>query len=138
MTNEREERAARNNAVIEEFRANNGLVGGRATVLLLHHTGARTGTERVNPLAFRQVDGGWAIFASRAGADRHPDWYHNLVANPQVGVELGGESFEADAVVTEGEERDRLFAAQVAAMPPFAEYEKKTSRRIPVVRLRRR
>jgi deazaflavin-dependent oxidoreductase (nitroreductase family) len=113
-------------------------VGGRATVLLLHHTGARSGQERVNPLAFRAVDGGWAIFASRAGAPRHPDWYHNLVANPDVTIEVGSETIDVRARTAEGEERERIWGAQRDENPVFAEYESKTTRQIPVVILERR
>jgi deazaflavin-dependent oxidoreductase (nitroreductase family) len=130
-----------NAKLIDEYRATGGKPSGPfegAPLLLLTTTGAKSGQARTSPVVYAKDGDDLIVFGSYAGADRHPDWYHNLVANPQVGVELGGESFEADAVVTEGEERDRLFAAQVAAMPPFAEYEKKTSRRIPVVRLRRR
>lgn len=138
MTSEREERAVRNNAVIAEFRANNGIVGGRDTTLLLHHTGARTGTQRVNPVAFQKVDDGWAIFASRAGADQHPDWYHNLVANPDVTIEVGTETIPVRARTAEGEERERIWTKQKEMAPTFAEYEAKTTRQIPVVILERR
>ncbi len=130
-----------NAKLIEEYRATGGKVSGmfeRAPLLLLTTTGAKSGQPRTSPIVHAKDGDDLVVFGSYAGADRHPDWYHNLVANPRVTVELGDESFEADAVVTDGEERDRLFAAQVAAMPPFAEYERKTSRVIPVVRLKRR
>ncbi len=130
-----------NAKLIDEYRATGGKPSGPfegAPLLLLTTTGAKSGQPRTSPVVYAKDGDDLVIFGSYAGADRHPAWYHNLVANPQVSVEVGDESFEADAVVTEGEERDRLFAAQVAAMPPFAEYEKKTSRVIPVVRLRRR
>jgi deazaflavin-dependent oxidoreductase (nitroreductase family) len=138
VTNEREDRAARNAAVIEEFRANGGVVGGRSTTLLLHTKGARTGEPRLNPVAFQEVDGGWAIFATRAGAPRHPDWYQNLVANPDVTIEVGTETLDVRARTAEGEERERIWTKQKEAAPNFAEYEAKTDRVIPVVILERR
>lgn len=130
-----------NQGVIEEFRANDGKVGGGfagAPMVLLTTTGAKSGETRVNPLV-ALVDGDdLYVFASKAGAPTSPDWYHNLVANPQVEVEFGNERFSATAVpITSGPERDRLYAAQVAVQPGFAEYEKATTRVIPVVELRR-
>jgi deazaflavin-dependent oxidoreductase (nitroreductase family) len=131
-----------NRAVIEEFRANDGKVGGGfagAPMVLLTTTGAKSGEKRVNPLV-GLVDGGTLyVVASKAGAPTSPDWYHNLLANPEVEVEFGGERFEATAVpIVSGPERDRLYSAQVAAQPGFADYEKATTRVIPVVELRRR
>jgi deazaflavin-dependent oxidoreductase (nitroreductase family) len=106
--------------------------------VLLTTTGAKSGATRVNPLvAFLKGDDMY-VFASKAGAPTRPDWYHNLVANPQVEVEFGDDRFTATAVpITSGPERDRLYAAQVAQQPGFADYEKATTRVIPVVELRR-
>ena len=129
-----------NRQVIEEFRANAGRVGGRfegAPVLLLHTTGARTGAERVNPMMYLELDGRVFVFASKAGAHTHPDWYHNLKRHPRVEVELGAETFAADATTLERAERDRVYAIQAERYPGFAEYESKTHRVIPVVELRR-
>ena len=130
-----------NKGIIEEFRANHGVVGGGfegAPVVLLTTTGAKSGLKRVNPLV-ALVDGDKLyVIASKAGAPTSPDWYHNLVANPQVGVEKGDDRFTATAVpITSGPERDRLYAAQVAVQPGFADYEKSTTRVIPVVELQR-
>ena len=131
-----------NRGVIEEFRANHGKVGGGfdgAPMVLLTTTGAKSGEKRVNPLVGLLDDGTLYVVASKAGAPTSPDWYHNLVANPEVGVEFGDERFEATAVpITSGPERDRLYAAQVAVQPGFADYEKATTRVIPVVELRRK
>lgn len=134
-----------NTSIINEFRANGGKVGGPfegTTLLLLHTTGAKSGQERVNPVAYQALgdseDGGdVAVFASKAGAPDNPDWYHNLVANPQVTVERGTETYRAEARVAEGEERTRIWEQQKADAPGFAEYEEKTSRTIPVVILHR-
>jgi len=130
-----------NRMVIEEFRGNHGAVGGGfagAPMVLLTTTGAKSGKQRVNPLV-GLVDGdNLYVFASKAGAPTSPDWYHNLVANPEVEVEFGDDRFEATAVpIVSGPERDRLYAAQVAVQPGFADYEKATTRVIPVVELRR-
>jgi deazaflavin-dependent oxidoreductase (nitroreductase family) len=106
--------------------------------LLLHHKGAKSGQVRVNPLAFLQVaPNSYAIFASKAGAPTNPDWYHNLLANPDATVELGTETFPVRARVAHGEERDRIWTRQKERAPGFAEYEKKTTRQIPVVILER-
>ncbi len=129
-----------NAKIIEEFRANDGKVGGMfegAPLLLLHSTGAKTGQERVNPLMYQPVDGGYAIFASKAGAPTNPDWYHNLRANPEATVEVGTDAVPVRARIAEGEERDAIFLAQKNAWPQFAEYEEKTDRTIPVVVLER-
>jgi deazaflavin-dependent oxidoreductase (nitroreductase family) len=129
-----------NAGVIKEFRENKGKVGafGDAPVVLLHTTGAKSGKERVNPLVALLDGGRIYVVASKAGAPTHPDWYRNLVAHPDVEVELGEERFRAVATPITGPERDRLFAAQVAAQPGFAEYEQKAGNRvIPVVELRR-
>lgn len=102
-------------------------------MLLLHTVGARTGKQRVNPMMYRTVDGGYAVFASKAGAPTNPDWYHNLVAQPRVSAEIGGTTVDLVARVAEGEERDRIWTAHKAAYPGFADYERKTSRQIPVI-----
>ena len=120
-----------NTRVIDEFRANGGRLGGGfagAPVLLLHHKGAKSGTERVNPLAYQAVGVDFAIFASKAGAPTNPDWYHNLVAHPDTVVEVGDETVPVVARVAGDEEREPIWEAQKKAMPGFAEYESKTSR----------
>jgi deazaflavin-dependent oxidoreductase (nitroreductase family) len=130
-----------NAAIIEEFRANGGKVGGQFTgapLLLLHSIGAKSGKTRVNPLVYQDLGHGrFAVFASKAGAPTNPDWYHNLVANPRAVVELGTETFDVMAEVARGEERRRIFSAQKQRFPNFAEYERKTKREIPVVILKR-
>ena len=129
-----------NAQVIAEFRANDGEVGGPfagATVLLLTTTGARSGLERVNPVVCRREGDAVYVFASKAGAPTNPDWYHNLVAHPAVRVEVGTDAYPARAVVLEGAERDRIYDAQAAEVPAFAEYQAGTERVIPVVRLDR-
>ena len=129
-----------NDAVIEEFRANGGKVGGMfegAPMMLLHHTGAKSGTVRVTPLMYQADGDRIVIFASKAGAPDNPDWYHNLVANPKATVEVGTDTFDVTASVAEGAERDRLFTRQKEEYPGFAEYEQKTTRVIPVVILGR-
>jgi len=127
-----------NTAIIEEFRANGGVVGGPfadTPVLLLTTTGARSGLERVNPMVYRTEGDELYVFASKAGAPTDPDWFHNLVAHPEVTVELGSDRFRATAVVLEGEERDRVYAAHAETMPTFADYQAGTDRVIPVVHL---
>jgi deazaflavin-dependent oxidoreductase (nitroreductase family) len=125
-----------NTQVIAEFRANEGRLGGQfdgAPVLLLHTTGAKSHKERVNPMMYLDFDGHRYVFASKAGHDSHPDWYHNLVANPQVTIELGAETYEATASPLSREERDRIYPIQAERFPGFAEYEAKTKRTIPVI-----
>ena len=126
-----------NTGLIEEFRANGGQVGGDfagAPLLLLHHVGAKTGTERVTPLMYQEVGDRLAIFASKAGAPTNPDWYHNVVANPETTIEIGSERKRVTARVAEREERDRIWSAQKERFPNFAEYEKTSAgREIPVV-----
>jgi deazaflavin-dependent oxidoreductase (nitroreductase family) len=125
-----------NTQIIEEFRANEGRVGGRfegATMLLLHTTGAKSGQERVNPLVYLPDGDRMVVFASKGGAPTNPDWYHNLLANPEVTVEVGTTTVRARARVTQGEERDAFWAGQVAARPAFADYEASTDRVIPVI-----
>jgi deazaflavin-dependent oxidoreductase (nitroreductase family) len=129
-----------NRQVIDEFRANEGRVGGPfqgAPMMLLHTTGARSGQERITPLVYRPVNGDIAVFASKAGAPDHPAWYLNLVAKPEVTVEVGNETYPVVARVAEGDERERIWEEQKRAMPNFAEYEQKTTRVIPVVVLER-
>jgi deazaflavin-dependent oxidoreductase (nitroreductase family) len=129
-----------NRHIIEEFRENGGKVGGPfegARMLLLHHKGARTGTERLNPLVYQPVGEGFAVFASKAGAPTNPDWYHNLIANPEATVEVGEDTVRVRARVAEGEEREGIWTKQKQDRPNFADYEKKTSRQIPVVILER-
>ena len=129
-----------NAKIIEEFRANHGKVGGGfdgAPMVLITTTGAKSGKERINPLVYLADGDRVVIFASKAGAPTSPDWYHNLVANPRVGVEIGDEKFSAEASEVNGEERDRLYAKQASIMPGFAEYQAKTDRVIPVVVLTR-
>ena len=129
-----------NAALIEEFRANGGKVGGRfegRPVTLLTTTGAKSGKQFTLPLVYLSDGGKTYIFASKAGSPKNPDWYHNLVANPTVTVEVGTETYEAKAVVITGPERDRIYAKQVEAMPTFGEYQQKTTRIIPVIELQR-
>jgi deazaflavin-dependent oxidoreductase (nitroreductase family) len=127
-----------NTKVIEEFRANEGRVGGQfegAPVLLLHTSGAKTNAERVHPMMYLDLDGHRYVFASKAGADTHPAWYLNLSAHPAVRVEAGADAYDATATSVEGAERDRIYAEQARRYPGFAEYEAKTTRVIPVVEL---
>jgi deazaflavin-dependent oxidoreductase (nitroreductase family) len=130
-----------NQKIIEEFRANGGKVGGPfegATMILVHHTGARSGTERVTPLVtFPQDDGRYVIIASKAGAPTNPDWYHNLKAHPKVDVEVGTETFPVEVVELTGAEREAVWTEVKAASPGFAGYEEKTTRTIPVLQLTR-
>jgi deazaflavin-dependent oxidoreductase (nitroreductase family) len=129
-----------NKQVIEEFRANGGKVGGvfeGAPMLLLTTTGARSGQPRVAPLVYTTDGDRYVIIASKGGAPTNPDWYHNIAANPEVTVEVGTEKFQARAEIAQEPERTRLFDAQAALMPNFREYQKNTSRIIPVVTLTR-
>ncbi|MGC2192519.1 MAG: nitroreductase family deazaflavin-dependent oxidoreductase [Candidatus Dormiibacterota bacterium] len=124
--------------VIDEFRANEGRVGGNfqgAPVLLLHTTGAKSGQERVNPMMYLDLEGRRFVFASKGGAPTNPGWYHNLVSHPTVTVELGTDTFSAKAVPVQGPEHDRIYAVQVSRFPGFGEYQEKTVRVIPVVEL---
>ena len=125
-----------NTQIIEEFRANEGRVGGMfegSTLLLLHHTGAKSGESRINPLGYLNDQGRYVVFASKAGAPTNPDWYHNLKAHPDVTIEVGADTIEAVASEATGEERDRLYRTQAERIPQFAEYEKGTDRVIPVI-----
>lgn len=128
-----------NSKIIEEFRANGGVVGGPfegAPLLLLHTVGARTGQERVNPVMYLAIPGGYAVFASKGGAPDNPDWYHNVLAHPKVTAEIGTGTVELLARVAEGDEREQIWDAQKAARPQFAGYEQKTARQIPVIILK--
>ena len=130
-----------NQAIIKEFRANAGKVGGYfegANMLLLHTLGAKSGQPRTNPLVYTTDGEHLVVIASKGGADTNPDWYYNLLVNPIVTVELGAEQFQARVTaVTEESERSRLYAKMVAHRPGFAEYEQKTSRKIPAIILER-
>lgn len=129
-----------NQQVIAEFRANGGKVGGMfagTALLLLHTTGAKTGRDLISPLAYHAEGERLLIFASKGGADVNPAWYHNLVAHPDVIVELGSETMPMRATIITGPERDRLFAEQVERAPGFGDYQRKTSRIIPIIALDR-
>ncbi|HKC51938.1 MAG TPA: nitroreductase family deazaflavin-dependent oxidoreductase [Myxococcota bacterium] len=129
-----------NKKVIEEFRANQGKVGGQfagATLLLLTTKGAKSGLSRTNPLAYLRDGDRYIVIASFAGAPTNPPWYYNLLANPKVRVEAGAESFDARAEVVKEPERSTLYQRMAAAMPVFSEYQRKTKRSIPVIALRR-
>ena len=129
-----------NNEVIEEFRANDGAVGGHfegRPLLLLHHQGARTGTRRVSPLMYQKVGSDFAVFASKGGADANPSWFHNLRANPETTIEVGGETIEVRAHEVQGDEREAIWERQKRDYPQFGDYEQKTAREaIPVLMLR--
>ncbi|MEU9878924.1 nitroreductase family deazaflavin-dependent oxidoreductase [Streptomyces phaeochromogenes] len=129
-----------NEKVVAEFRDNGGKVGGAfagTPLVLVHHVGAKSGVERITPLAYFAEGGRIFVFATKGGADDNPAWYHNLLANPRATVELGTETFEVVALPLSGAERDEYFAKQVAVAPHFAEYERMATRVIPVVELRR-
>jgi deazaflavin-dependent oxidoreductase (nitroreductase family) len=125
-----------NAKIIQEFHANEGRVGGMfdgMPLLLLHHTGAKSGKSRINPLAYQGDGGRYVVFASKAGAPTNPDWYYNLKAQPNVTIEVGTDTIEAVASEATGEERERLYRTQAERVPQFAEYEQKTDRIIPVI-----
>ncbi|MEV0281661.1 nitroreductase family deazaflavin-dependent oxidoreductase [Streptomyces sp. NPDC050610] len=148
-----------NEQIIAEFRANAGYVpwsseeefaAGRPVpprfpgfgeqgmpLILVHHTGARTGRERISPLFYQPVGDSWAVFGTHGGSPRHPVWYHNLMANPRAAVEVGTEIVPVVARLAEGAERERLWAKEVALVPKFAEFEAAAGRQIPVVVLDR-
>jgi len=129
-----------NDAIIEEFRANDGRVGGRfegASMILVHHIGAKSGIERVSPLVYLRDGDDMVVAATKGGSPTHPDWYYNLRAHHRVTVEVGSETFEVDAVETSGADRDELWRRLVEARPGFASYESKTTRVFPMFRLRR-
>lgn len=130
-----------NDKVIDEFRANDGKVGGNfegAPLLLLHSTGAKSGQKRVSPMMFRPADDGWAVFASYAGMDVNPAWYHNLKANPEASIEVGTDTVEVTARELSPDEREPVWEQQKRQYPGFADYEQKTDRVIPVILLTRR
>ncbi|MDJ0377952.1 nitroreductase family deazaflavin-dependent oxidoreductase [Cryobacterium sp. PH31-L1] len=130
-----------NDKIIAEFRANDGRVGGNfegAPLLLLHSTGAKSGSARVTPMMYRAVGDSFAVFASKAGAPTNPAWFHNLVATPDATIEVGTETLAVTARVASGAERTSIWDPHKAAYPGFADYEKKTTREIPVVILDRR
>jgi deazaflavin-dependent oxidoreductase (nitroreductase family) len=129
-----------NQRIIDEFRANEGNVGGPfegMRLLLLHTTGAKSGRPRVNPLAYRRDGDHLLVFGTRGGAPKHPAWYHNVRANPRVTVEVGNERFDANARVADADERDRLWDEAKQEIGSFADYESKTERQIPVIVLER-
>ena len=125
-----------NATIIDEYRANGGKLGGQfegAPVLLLHSTGAKSGKERINPMMYQAVGDSYAVFASKAGAPTNPDWYHNLVANPEATIEVGAETRAVRARVATSTERPTIWATQKERYPGFADYERQTDREIPVV-----
>ena len=126
-----------NGKIIAEFRANDGKVGGPfegAPMILVHHTGAKSGTERVTPLVYQQVGNSFAVFASKAGAPDNPAWFHNLLAHPETSVEVGTETINVTARVAEPTEREVMWDRQKQLSPGFAEYEVTAApRTIPVV-----
>jgi len=129
---------SRNQGIIDEFRANAGKVGGYfagKTLLLLHTRGAKSHEERVNPVAYIKDGDRFVIIASKGGSPSNPDWYYNILADPDVTVEVGTEKFQAHASVTEEPERTRLYDKMVEVNPAFAEYRRKTTRPIPVMAL---
>ncbi len=130
----------RNKRIIDEFRANGGRVGGPfagKSLLLLHTKGAKSQQERINPVACIRDGDRLAVIASKGGAPTHPDWYHNILADPLVTVEVGTEKFQAHATVSEEPERTRLYDKMVEMMPGFDEYRRRTTRVIPVIVLMR-
>ena len=125
-----------NNGVIDEFRTNDGVVGGAfagAPMILVNHRGAKSGTAYTTPLVYTRDDANYVIIASKAGAPDDPQWYRNLQAHPDITIEVGSDVIPVTARVAEGDERDRLYRAQADAMPNFDDYAKATSRTIPVV-----
>lgn len=132
------ERRDWNRSVIEEFRANSGQVGGMwagRPLLLLTTTGAKSGKQRTHPLMFLREGDRLFVFASKGGAPSNPDWYYNLLAHPEVSVELDGRTFPASAKPVTGAERDQVYARWAALYPQFREYQEKTARTIPVIEL---
>ncbi|MGH2864111.1 MAG: nitroreductase family deazaflavin-dependent oxidoreductase [Solirubrobacteraceae bacterium] len=130
-----------NTSVVAEFRAHGGRVGGPfegAPLLLLTSTGAKSGEARTTPVMYLPDEERMVIFASKAGAPTNPAWYHNLLANPSATVEVGTESFQVDASIASGEQREELYRRQAELHPQFADYAQKTTREIPVVVLERR
>src|SRR3954452_15577100 len=120
-----------NARIIDEFHASNGVVGGMfegVPLLLLHHTGAKSGKSRINPLAYQSDGGRYVVFASKGGAPTNPDWYHNLKADPNVTIEVGTDTIRVVASEAPGEERERLFRSQAGKVPQFAGTEKRADR----------
>jgi deazaflavin-dependent oxidoreductase (nitroreductase family) len=135
---EANESNARNQIIIDEFRANNGKVGGRfegKTLLLLHTTGAKSGKERINPVAYVRDGKRYVVIASKGGAPNSPYWYYNILAHPHLTVEVGTDTFQVEAKVAEEPERTRLYNKMVEMMPGFDDYRRKTTRVIPVIEL---
>jgi deazaflavin-dependent oxidoreductase (nitroreductase family) len=133
---ETNERTNWNQQIIDEFRANDGVVGGRfegKTLLLLHTTGAKSGQEHINPVAYVRDGEKYVVIASKGGAPTNPDWYYNILAHPHLTVEVGTQTFQVDAKVTEEPERTRLYNKMVEMMPGFDDYRRKTERVIPVI-----
>ena len=129
-----------NQQIIAEFRANAGRVGGSwegRDLLLLTTTGRKSGNKHTTPMVYTRDGDRLLVYASKGGAPKHPDWYLNLVADPQVIVEVLGERYDATAAPLQGDERDREYAAQTERVPTFGEYQEKTTRVIPVVALQR-
>jgi deazaflavin-dependent oxidoreductase (nitroreductase family) len=129
-----------NDAIIEEFRSNDGKVGGNfagAPMVLIHHIGAKSGIERVSPLVYLPDGDDMVVAATKGGSPSHPDWYHNLRSHPRITVEVGSETFEVEAVETTGSDRDQLWQRLVELRPGFGTYEAKTTRVFPMFRLRR-
>ena len=127
-----------NKGIIEEFRSNHGKVGGYFAgrpILIINHTGARTGKPRTNPVAYLKDGSRYLIFASKGGADTNPDWYYNLKAHPDVKIEVGDDKIDARAVEITRAERDKLYEQQSKVMPAFGQYAQKTKRIIPVIAL---
>jgi deazaflavin-dependent oxidoreductase (nitroreductase family) len=125
-----------NARIIDEFHDSGGAVGGpfqKMPLLLLHHSGAKSGESRINPLAYLKDGDSYVIFASRGGAPTNPGWYYNLKAHPEVTIEVGTETLDVVATEATGEERDRLFRTQAERAPEFAQYEQRTERVIPVI-----
>ena len=125
---------------IAEFRKNHGRIGGffeGAPLLLLHTVGRRSGKPRVNPMMYLKDGERFLVFASKGGADTHPDWYFNLKAHPDIQIEVGDDTVDVRAKEVTGSERDTLYGRQAALYPRFAEYQQKTKRTIPVIALTR-
>ncbi|HXR64611.1 MAG TPA: nitroreductase family deazaflavin-dependent oxidoreductase [Ktedonobacteraceae bacterium] len=127
----------RNNPVIEEFRANGGKVNGWASLILLTTKGAKTGQPRIIPLMYVPYGDQVLAIASKGGAEKHPEWYLNVLAHPDVTVEVGNEKFDTTARILTGAEREKAFEKAVEVFPPYGEYQKKAPREIPVIALAR-
>ena len=123
--------------VVEEFRANGGKIAGRAPLILMTTKGAKTGQERVYPLMAVPYDDSYLAVASKGGAPTHPQWYHNLMAHPDITVEVGTETFPARAELLSGEERAKAFAKAAQVFPLYSTYQQKTTRELPIFLLKR-